>query len=328
MKPYSLTLHTSVLDPGHGFVRPLTDAAPDWTRAIAAIGGYGPGRFTYPAPDCAAAFNTWLGYPVIEKTAGYTTYEGMITELEYWRQGIRRIRTLEIVANAVRATYGVYTYQPGGSYSWQDWWTDWAVNAQAIAKYGRRELYLELEACPQATAEAKRDVTLAQFAYPWPRAIGSSPSPSGRGVGGEGDRLIVRTSGYLSTARWMFLHEGDYTDHDVSHWIAAIVGADYGLSTNHGGATSTAGDCQSQNRQDRRNTLRSGATLSPSSPKHPHQPAGLGDATGKPWQAGPAARSASPARRHPATTSAEAPYTTASTGDPTPPPSSSRQSST
>ena len=292
MRPYSLTLHTSVLDPGHGFVRPLTDAAPDWTRQIAAIGGYGPGRFTYTAPDCAAAFNTWLGYHVIEKTAGYTTYEGMITELEYWRQGIRRIRTLEIVANAVRATYGVYTYQPGGSYSWQDWWTDWAVNAQAIAKYGRRELYLELEACPQATAEAKRDVTLAQFAYPWPRAIGSSPSPSGRGVGGEGDRLIVRTSGYLSTARWMFLHEGDYTDHDVSHWIAAIVGADYGLSTNHGGATATAGDCQflKIGKIDTNTLQVTEATLSP-------QLAGdiltnlaeLGDATGKPWQlqAGP-----------------------------------------
>jgi len=236
MKPYTLNLFTGVLDPAQAFVQPLTAHAPDWTRQIAAIGGYGAGRFTYTGPDPFAAFDTWLGYHLVERTAGYTTYEAMIAELELWHQGMRRIRTLEIVANAIRATYGVYTYTPGGNYSWEMRYTAWGTNAQSIAKYGRRELYLELEACTPTTAEAKRDATLAQYAWPWPRAIGSAPDPT--------TRLYVRTAGYLSTAAWQFLHEGDYTNHDVSHWIAAIVGADFGLSLNHGGSSLTAGDCQ------------------------------------------------------------------------------------
>ncbi len=282
MKPYSLTLHTSVLDPGYAFVRPLTDAAPDWARTIGAIGGYGAGRFTYTGGDCVAAFDSWLGYHVIERTGGYITYEGMITELELWRQGMRRIRTLDLMANAVRATYGVYTYQPGGNYAWADKWTAWATNPKPAGKYGRKELYLELGACPEATANAKRDVTLAQFAWPWPRAVGTynlAKYPN--------DRLIVRTAGYLSTARWLFAAEGDYIDHSVSHWIAALVGEAFGLSVNHGGSTLTAGDCQflRTGRVDTNTLQVTEVTITPQfAGDLLVNLAGLGDATGMPWQ--------------------------------------------
>ena len=173
MKPYSLSLYSNVFDPGYTFVASLTNAAPDWTRTTAAIGGYLDGRFTlYPAgvspagaaADHFAAFDTWLGCHLVEKVGGITTWEGMVTELELWHENVRRIRSLELMANAVRATYTAMVWQPGGGYTYQNRWTGWTVNAQSIAQYGRREQVLELDACPLATAEAKRDTTLATFA--------------------------------------------------------------------------------------------------------------------------------------------------------------------
>jgi len=288
MRPYSLSLYTNVLDPGHGFVASLTNAAPDWKRTVDAIGGSLEGSFTLnpaavsptgAAPTHFTAFDTWLGYHLVEKYGGLTTFEGMITELELWHQGTRRIRTLALMANAVRATYTALVWQIGGGFTYQTRWTSWAVNAQSIAQYGRREQQLQLDACPQLTAEAKRDTTLGIFAWPWPRAIGS--------VSDTTTRLYVQVAGYLSTAAWMFVQTGDNLDHDVSHWIAAIIGTAFGLSSKHGGAVAGAGDCQFlKTGTIDTNTLQvTETTISP-------QRAGnllvelceLGDSTAKPWQ--------------------------------------------
>ena len=42
---------------------------------------------------------------------------------------MRRIRSLELMANAVRATYIALTWQPGGGFMWQTKWTTWATNS-------------------------------------------------------------------------------------------------------------------------------------------------------------------------------------------------------
>jgi len=82
------------------------------------------------------------------------------------------------MANALRSTYTALTWTPPSGYTYQTKWTPWAINAQSMARYGRREQVLELDACPLATAIAKRDTTLATFAWPWSRAIGSTPDPA------------------------------------------------------------------------------------------------------------------------------------------------------
>ena len=300
MKPYSLSLYSGVLDAGQTFVTSLTHAAADWRRSIAAIGGYAEGVLSLSG-DVQGAFDGWLGYHLVERCGGTTTWEGMITELELEIAGMRRIRSLELMANAVRATYIALTWQPGGGFVWQTRWTTWATNSHSIGTYGRREQVLQLDACPKATAEAKRDTTLSTYAYPWTRpqgvpelqwsgrAIGSerSESRSASGVGTPAPtRLIVRAAGYGATAGWMFAQEGDNLDHDVSHWIAAIVGSAFSLSANHGGSAAGAGDCQFlRSGVIDRNTLQ--VTECTTTPQRAgdllYSLAALGDSTGYPW---------------------------------------------
>jgi len=393
MKPFSLLLYSSVLDSTQTFLGSLGKLARGWKRSIRSSGGFWQGSFTVAGDEATLRgyFNSWLGLHLAERYGAMTSWEGMQYELELQHAGLIRRRSLEDLANAVRATYTTMIYSgdnlclnpgyeslgggggdpfaswvenqgtdglveaaggvgemhggaygckitqdtdgpdPGGtpytycrqninvtagnSYQWTFWtrgdgahagrygvrdpntatWivaitstgvtgatytqktvtftgpsdgeavlycfagsnaadvayfddhelleklevvqtSSWASEASSIAHFGRKELTLLLDRYPQTTSEALRDTRLAELVRPWPRAISAGPPAAAL--------LTVRVCGYIFTANWMHLVEGDGADHNVEHWLGGIVGSAFGLSANHGGSTAGAGDCQ------------------------------------------------------------------------------------
>lgn len=266
---YSLNLFQPVLV-GSGFLANL-NGWHDWKRSIRSQGGFWQGSLYQvgDAADLIRAFNTWLGCH-IQETAGAVTWEGQVYEMEITIGGARRRVSLDDISNAVACTY-----QADGEIVT----SAWATAPQSIERYGRREELLLLDNYPEATALAYRNTFLAERAWPWPR-------PIALGAGGEA-RLDLVVCGYAFTANWLFLAEGDNTADDLDDWIGEVVGTTTGLTTNHGGSTAGAGDCQFlAGKSLATNTLQ--AVKGSDGPMRPwdllSELAALGDSSGNPWR--------------------------------------------
>jgi hypothetical protein len=86
----------------------------------------------------------------------------------------------------------------------------------------------------------------------------------------------------------MHVQAGDGSQDDVDDWISAIVGTATGLSSDHGGSTSGAGDCQFlQAGNLATNTLqvKTSADSDIRAWSLIEELAGLGDSSGDPWRA-------------------------------------------
>lgn len=267
---YNLLLYGSVLD-GTGFVEMLSDAL-GWRRSIRLQGGYWQGDFSLIGNPAvlADAFYNWLGWHLVERSGGGMSWEGMIYEMTFYNQGIARRRSLDLLYNAATVNY-----QDGGEVTT----LAWATAAQSIGRYGRREEHLSLDNAPSATATAYRDRWLASYAWPHARPVSISPRP--------GASLEVKVCGYGFAAAWMFAATGDGAAHNINHWISAIVGTAEGLSSDHGGSVSGAGDCQFLTAGSMEtNTLQ--VTESYMSDirawSQIEELAGLGDSSGNPWR--------------------------------------------
>lgn len=252
---------------------PIAILPPDcgWGHCTRRNGGFWQATATLRGetrPLCDA-FQNWLGRHVEERSAGLVAWEGMVYELELAIGADRRRRSLDLMYNATMATYN------DGGVSAD---TAYATEAVSITRYGRREERLLLDDYPLATAQAYRDTFLSEHAWPWPRP---------QAMGGPGEAaLTVTACGYIYTAQWMFVEEGDGTDDDLDDWLGEIVGTATGLSANHGGAVAGAGDCQFLKAGAlTTNTLQTAkATASPARAWDVMQEiAGLGDASGNVW---------------------------------------------
>lgn len=224
----SLVIHRPVLlESGvtKVFVNP-----PAWRRSIRLDGGFWQGVFridTTIVPDLFDPFYKWLGFHLVERTSGITSWEGMIYEAELSYNGIRRLRSLDTMYNAIDVSY-----QVDGEVSR----VGWASQTQSIDRYGLREQILSADNVPTATAQGYRDTFLGEHAWPWARPVA---------LGLDGDTwLEFRVCGYVHTANWMHVKAGDGTSSNVNDYIKSIVGTAHGLSSDHGGSVSGAGDCQ------------------------------------------------------------------------------------
>jgi len=226
--PYSLLLMPAIPSADDGVISDLGDAK-GWRRSIRSLGGYWQGSFMLerePAQIMDAFYN-WLGCHVRERVGSVITWEGLVYELELNHRGHRMIRSLDNLYNAVDLSYQsdneVYT-------------TGFTTQAQSINRYGRREIMLTADGEPSATAQERRDLHLAQHAWPWARPVSFDQS--------ELTELSVTVCGYAFTANWMLAQAADGTNSNLSDWISTLVGTAYGLSSDHGGSVSGAGDCE------------------------------------------------------------------------------------
>jgi hypothetical protein len=228
MADFSLELFAPVLE---GSDRLLTGLGSPggWKRSIRDKGGFWQASLPLDGSlaDLTNAYYTWLGGHLLEKSAGDTTWEGMVYELELVHHGTRRRRTLDTMYNAVEVVYSADGEVTTTGYSTQ---------AQSIARYGRRETQLSMDNVPVATAQGMRSTYLARHAWPWPRPMSIS-------LDGE-TRLEILVAGYVFTANWMYAQAADDSEGNVEAWIEDLVGTAEGLSSDHGGSVSGAGDCQ------------------------------------------------------------------------------------
>lgn len=210
MADYTLRLSGSVLH-GTPWVGDLTGVARQWRRSIRFWGGFWQGSFKMEtdAPTMQQAFYEWLGYHLEEKSAGVTTWEGMIYELDLVTAGVRRRRSLDLTANAMMARYTNDDNEAQES--------AWATDADSITRYGRKENVVMLDGLNQTAAEGRRDVALRESAWPWPRPVS---------VSSAADCLEVRVCGYVFTANWRYVTTADGNSGPVSDWINSIIATD------------------------------------------------------------------------------------------------------
>lgn len=226
--PFDLLLFAPVATGSSAFIENVLDPI-GWRRSVRSEGGFWQGSFSWAGEPTGLInrFYNRLGYHLIERIGSATSWAGIIYELELDHRGHRLRRSLDTLYNAVDISY-----QDEGEVLT----AGYATEAVPINRYGRRELILTADGEPQTTAEARRDLELSQSAWPWARPVSLQQ--------GTETRLEVKVCGYAFTANWMHAKAGDDTEHDLDHWISALVGTAYGLSSDHGGSVSGAGDCE------------------------------------------------------------------------------------
>lgn len=197
MSSYSLRVSSSVLNATPAFVGDLTGVG-NWKRSIRANGGSWQGSVTLTGSigNLSDKFYTWLGYHVEERTGGVKTWTGLVYEMELSYAGVRRRRSLDLMANYV----SLYYVDPARV----EYQTSWASQTQSIARYGRKEEIDWLDDMTEPAAEAQRDRMLAEMAWPWARPLSiSSPGDA---------ELTITACGYAFTANWRYTTQNSEFD--------------------------------------------------------------------------------------------------------------------
>jgi hypothetical protein len=204
---------------GGAFLADITEDAKGWRRSTRLQGGYWQGSFTVEGE--LADLQTWfydrLGCHLVEVVGGQTTWEGLVYEVELTHRGVKRRRSLDLMQNAVRATYSMWEGHTA--------LTDWQINSAAINRYGRKEELLSLTAMNQTAAQTQATTTLNGAAWPWPRAVGWEPESHDK------TSLTVNVCGYVFCANWRYASQAfSWQDGTatigLSAWITEIAAAD------------------------------------------------------------------------------------------------------
>lgn len=203
---------------GTGFVEDFTAKAEQYRHRIVDNGGYWMAEWWFPlAPAQGIAesylkhwFDAHLMHKVVEAGAG-VTWEGVVWQMELNLDGLRKIRTMDKVYNAVKVTY---TNEDGDLK-----YTDWQTSADSIRRYGRREKMESITGLtgPQAAAMAQR--ILSQTLRPLPITAGVDVDDEG---------LRVTAAGFVKTAENKFVGDTtlDGTDISLDTFVRRIIAND------------------------------------------------------------------------------------------------------
>lgn len=207
ISPIRLRLFPPVLSNDTAIVMSLTTLAKDWHRSTRGNGGFWHGSFMLEGdlPFLQNFFYRYLGNDIQEKVGRWTTWAGMIYEIDLEAQGVKRRRSLDNMYNAVK------TINDAGVAAW-------STDTDSIARYGRREILIPTNGLEAATVVAQRDSVLKETAWPWARPIGF--------VDREVQRLRVTVCGYIFTANWRYVTATDDNTGNVNTWISNIVATD------------------------------------------------------------------------------------------------------
>jgi hypothetical protein len=108
MAGYSLKLYGSLARSATPpFLGDLTGMAKNWKRSTRAVGGFWQGSFqiTGDLPRLQQFFYENMGCHLEEKAGGAISWEGLIYEMELSHAGVRRRRSLDLMANYIQARY-------------------------------------------------------------------------------------------------------------------------------------------------------------------------------------------------------------------------------
>lgn len=184
---------------GDQWLADLTRLAPDWSRNIKAIGGYGQGSFT--VADLSPAelefwYDSYLGCVVREYTGSMLSWEGMIVEMRLIKSGIEYLRALtpDRWHNKVKV---MYTDANNAQQT-----LAWSENADSSDEFGEMQ-WIETAgagaATPMGYLQARH---LKEFA--WPRSWMIGPVQAGGEPATGGDALRVTVAGFWNTLNWRY----------------------------------------------------------------------------------------------------------------------------
>lgn len=218
---YHLHLHERLAH-GTAYLMDLTAQAPNWKRTIRAMGGFWQGDFTITAEtmnlvEMRNLYDILIGCRIVENTAGITTWEGEVTQLELTVAGVTNRRTLapEFFHNKVKVTYTDNASRATSA-------TTWSEDTSSSELYGQ-SCYIDVvgNGYNVTAAEARRDRRLSEDAYPNSVAVGGLSSDTNEAE--QSNQLRVMCAGYVFSMNRRF-RENDTAPTNLSTQIATLVG--------------------------------------------------------------------------------------------------------
>lgn len=220
MRDFSLSLFTPVSLGATAFAD-FSKWSSGWRRSWNLYLGCKRGAFRlyptggYTESDLKQVFYEMLGYHLEENSAGLRTWAGLVYSLDLAHNGSIKRRSLEHLANAVKAIY----INDSDAYAETSYYTDTA----SIAWYGRKEEILELDGYAQTAAETRAQSYLMINKKAWPRPVS---------IDQQGDSYVeVNVLGYAATVNWQYITAADGTTDDADDWITEMLSADVDLVT-------------------------------------------------------------------------------------------------
>jgi len=180
------------------YVTNLDGLYTSWRRTNRAIGGYHIGKLTIHdlgMPQLTNYFETWLGYRIVESICGLVTWEGLVWQLDLFKNGVNYRRTLDRdkTHNSVKV---YYTDTSGDQQT-----VAWSENESASEIFGTIEMVYTIGVTGSTTATAFRDNKLTKHAWPISRQVGSTTvgTPTQ-----QSDGLYITCAGYWTTLDWEY----------------------------------------------------------------------------------------------------------------------------
>lgn len=196
-----------------------------WNHSTRAQGGYWTAGFRMegPAKDLQQVYNYWLGFKIREVVAGFTTWEGLIYEMDFTYHGVTRRRSLDLMYNYIQV---LYQDSEGETQE-----TAVGTVADSIAHYGRHELIYTADQLSSTAADALRDTLLKSWGWPYSRTVGANVKIEYSDIeqnSGEVDiaTLDVTCCGLAFTANWRHEQVGDGSADNLTDWFSEIVDTD------------------------------------------------------------------------------------------------------
>ena len=180
-------------------IRDLTPIARGWQRRTHRMYGYLAGSFGLSSAEMSKDEIIWLyhsaiGCTVREKTAGMTSWEGLVWEMKLTLGGVTYVRTLdpEWFSNKVAVAYSTATAS--------GLMTAWSENTDSSDVYGEMQYIDTLGSSTADAATARRDRRLVEMAWPRSRMVGGVTI----GQAASTVSLEVAVVGYWSTLNWRY----------------------------------------------------------------------------------------------------------------------------
>ena len=203
-----------------------------WNHTIRAQGGYWTAscQMAGKLSDMLNIFNNWLGLRVEENTAGISTWEGIIYEIDLSYHGITRRVSLDLVYNYIKV---LYQDEEGDTQT-----TAVGSITDSIGRYGRQEMIHTSDFLTATAATAFRDTLLNSWGWPYVKPVGATfprpePITTPEPFYTSPDRgpldiatLDIQCCGMIYTANWRFEQVGDGSADNLSDWISEILTTD------------------------------------------------------------------------------------------------------
>lgn len=188
---------------------------PTYKRTSLAMGGDGVAKFSFPIGnqyDAEKWLEERLGWHFVEHYAGKNVFVGFVHTIRVVINGVMLSVSLADMYNDITLIYKQNSAAAESTIN--------TTSANSIAKYGVKQLRLDLGSSYMGGTTASRYLDSLLAAYEWP-AVRMEKINGGR----QQSRVEVEVHGYVETLNWVHYNTTDTTPLDSEEEVAAILAA-------------------------------------------------------------------------------------------------------